>query len=403
MTPTTNLPPFPKVIEDWWWNQALMKWPDYTEEKLLNSIRREIVEQSDRFNKTRSFDPNSYGSRDLSLLSYGNFFFPRTWQAMAFALSEAYFFRNWKAPRKGPLRILDLGSGSGASGLASLFLLRKWGLTNPMTLEAWDYSGKSLAMMKNLHRTCLELWPDSKVFTTRKDLTNDVSPSQARKFDLILIGYSLNEIHQETDCGSRSDWLKQVLKHLKQGGFLIIMDPAGSDTCLNLQAVSHVLTQGNSKIKSHAPYFNGLPCPFFIQKSKFYSHEVRNIIPTETVQKINAPLYLETNEVKFGLSMLSKAEVPSLKLGPERCRLVSPVRKRKGTISFFGIGSDGKAYRYELQRRDIKKDETKSILTLQRGDLLHIQYIAPGKDESQVRLPSYRAIAPLFIPRIGNR
>ena len=117
---------------------------------------------------------------------------------------------------------------------------------------------------------------------------------------------------------------------------------------------------------------------------------MRNIIPTETVQKINAPLHLETNEVKFGLSMLSKAEVPSLKLGPERCRLVSPVRKRKGTISFFGIGSDGKAYRYELQRRDIKKDETKSILTLQRGDLLHIRGIATGKDESQVRLPPIR-------------
>ena len=160
---------------------------------------------------------------------------------------EAYFFRNWKAPRKGPLRILDLGSGSGASGLASLFLLRKWGLTNPMTLEAWDYSGKSLAMMKNLHRTCLELWPDSKVFTTRKDLTNDLPPSQARKFDLILIGYSLNEIHQETDGGNRSDWLQQV-KHLKQGGFVIIMDPAGSDTCLNLQADSHALTQEIQKL-----------------------------------------------------------------------------------------------------------------------------------------------------------
>ena len=402
MTPTTNLPPFPKVIEYWWWNQALMKWPDYTEEKLLNSIRREIVEQSDRFNKTRRSTEFLWLEGFVPCLLWQLLFSPYL-ASNGFCPVGGLLFQKLESSPQRTAAHLDLGSGSGASGLASLFLLRKWGLTNPMTLEAWDYSGKSLAMMKNLHRTCLELWPDSKVFTTRKDLTNDVSPSQARKFDLILIGYSLNEIHQETDCGSRSDWLKQVLKHLKQGGFLIIMDPAGSDTCLNLQAVSHVLTQGNSKIKSHAPYFNGLPCPFFIQKSKFYSHEVRNIIPTETVQKINAPLHLETNEVKFGLSMLSKAEVPSLKLGPERCRLVSPVRKRKGTISFFGIGSDGKAYRYELQRRDIKKDETKSILTLQRGDLLHIQYIAPGKDESQVRLPSYRAIAPLFIPRIGNR
>ena len=401
MTPTTTLPPFPEEIEDWWWNQALYKWPDYSEDKLLNLIRREIVEQSDRFNKTRSFDPNSYGSRDLSLVSYGNFFFPRTWQAMAFALSETYFFRNWKAPRKGPLRILDLGSGSGASGLASLFLLRKWGLTNPMALEAWDYSGKSLAMMKNLHRACMGLWPDSKVFTTRKDLTNDLPPPKARKFDLILLGFSLNEIHQETDGGNRSEWLQQVLDHLKPGGFMIIMEPAGTDSCPNLHGDSHALTQRNSKINSHAPYFNGLPCPFFVQKSKYYSHEVRSINPTETVLKINAPLHLETREVKFGFSILSKAEFPSLPLGPERCRLVSPVRKRKGTISFFGIGSDGKEYRYELQRRDITKDETKSVLLLQRGDVLHLRGIATGKDESQVRLPSYQAIEPLFAPRIG--
>ena len=203
MTPHPILPTFPKSIEKWWWNQACLKWPDYSEDKLLNAIRREIVEQSDRFNKTRSFDSNSYGARDLSILSYGNFFFPRTWQAMSFVLSEAYFLRNWKVPRKGPLRILDLGSGSGASGLASLFQLRQWGVKNPISLEAWDYSGKSLATMKNLHRSCMELWPDSKVFTTRKDLTNDLPPPNKRKFDLILLGFSLNEILQESESGSR--------------------------------------------------------------------------------------------------------------------------------------------------------------------------------------------------------
>ena len=124
-----------------------MKWPDYSEEKLLNLIRREIVEQSDRFNKTRSFDPNSYGSRDLSLVSYGNFFFPVLGKQWLLPCPRLTFSETGKLPAKDHA-ILDLGSGSGASGLASLFLLRKWGLTNSMALEAWDYSGKSLAMMK---------------------------------------------------------------------------------------------------------------------------------------------------------------------------------------------------------------------------------------------------------------
>ena len=150
----------------------------------------------------------------------------------------------------------------------------------------------------------------------------------------------------------------------------------------------------------HAPYFNGMPCPFFIQKSKYYSHEVRRITPTQTVQRINSPLHLETREVKFGFTMLSKADVVSLPRGAEHCRLVSPVRKRKGTISFIGIGSDGEEYRYELQRRDIKKEETKGVLLLQRGDVLRINGGVAGKEERQIRLPSPQSISLLFTPRI---
>jgi len=86
MMETIWLPPFPEAVEEWWWRQASSKWPDSSEEKLLNSMRKEIVEQSDRFNKTRDFESSSYGSRDLSIISYGNFFFPRTWQAMSYAL-----------------------------------------------------------------------------------------------------------------------------------------------------------------------------------------------------------------------------------------------------------------------------------------------------------------------------
>ena len=38
------------------------KWSEMGEEKMLNLMRREIVEQSDRFNKDRSFDPSAWES-----------------------------------------------------------------------------------------------------------------------------------------------------------------------------------------------------------------------------------------------------------------------------------------------------------------------------------------------------
>jgi SAM-dependent methyltransferase len=399
MIKKTNLPLFPEEIENWWWKQATSNWAESSEEKVLNSIRQEIVEQSDRFNKTRTFESGSYGARDLSILSYGNFFFPRTWQAMAYALAEAYSFRGWKIPTKGPLRILDLGSGSGASGLACLFLLRKWMIENPISLEAWDYSGKSLGTLKSLHRSCPHLWPNSKVMTKRKDLRYTFGKEDSRTFDLVLMSFSMNEILEKEEAEHQLGWLNQVTQYLKPNGFLIILEPAEFETCNNLQQNSLILTERSSQLNQHAPYFNNLPCPLIGKKNKYYSHEVRRIFPTQTVQKINAPLHLEIREIKFGMSILGKPKASSFPEGYTPCRLVSPVKKRKGVISFVGVGADGQEYRYEFQRRDLTKDDINDLLSLERGDVLRIESGACGKDESRIRMSSTKDVQLLFAPR----
>ena len=159
MKPTITLPPYPGELEDWWWKQTIQQWPEQGEERILNLLRQEIVRQSDRFNKTRDFDPSSYGARDLSILAYGNFYSPRTFAACGYALAEAFDYRGWRAPGKGPIRILDLGCGTGASSLAMLYYLRAWGIRNPIELKAWDYSGKSLTFLRRIHREANHLWP----------------------------------------------------------------------------------------------------------------------------------------------------------------------------------------------------------------------------------------------------
>ena len=77
-------------------------------------------------------------------------FFQRTWMAMTYAIAEVVCFCDWNAPKKGPLRILDLGSGTGSSGLAVMRFLREFGITNPIELHAWDYSAKSAAYLLSL-------------------------------------------------------------------------------------------------------------------------------------------------------------------------------------------------------------------------------------------------------------
>lgn len=402
MKPTFILPNYPTEIADWWWTQTVQKWPDLSEEKILNLIRKEIVVQSDRFNKSRSFDPQAYGSRDLSLLTYGNFFFPRTWKAMTIALSEAHGFREWKKPNKGPVRILDIGSGSGASGLSALYLLRKLKIENSISLDSWDYSGKSLSIQKNIHRACYDLWNDSKIKTQRIDLRNDIPQQKKQRFDLILLGYSMNEILQNSDLSEKAQWLKQILGMLSTSGLIVVVDPAQKEICDQLHETSAYLSSKERDVYIHSPYLNGATCPFFSERTNYYSHEVRKISSSSRIEKINNPLRLETHEVKFGLAMMSKNPTSSFLENTELCRLVSPIRKKKGTISFIGIAADGLEYMYELQRRSLLADETKILSKLERGDILKIKNGEKGKDPKRIRISKFKDISWLFAPRWEN-
>ena len=76
------------------------KWPDLGEEKLLNLLRREVVQLSDRFNKKSSFTASSYGGRDLSIIAYGNFFFQELGQLHPLLLRRLYQDVNGKHRKK---------------------------------------------------------------------------------------------------------------------------------------------------------------------------------------------------------------------------------------------------------------------------------------------------------------
>ena len=379
--------------------QANQKWPEIGEEKRLNLIRQEIVEQSDRFNKDRTFDPSSYGKRDLSIISYGNFYFSRTWIASLFAIGETLTRCKWPAPKNGPIRILDVGSGTGASGLACLSLLRSQGVTNPIELHAWDYSSKSLNYLKDLHRSCSDLWPNSRVHSQRLNLSYFPDEKVKTKFDLILFGFSLNEILQDQDIQESTTWLKQSVQWLKRSGRMVLTEPAESEICRNLQKVASHVVEENKELSLWAPYFNGLRCPMTFQDSKYFSHEVRKYKALAQVEKINRQLHLEIREVKFGLSILGFDEIMEESTGPNTLRLISPVKKRKGTLSFMGMGADGIEYLYEFQRRDLEKEMIRDLLAMERGDAFRIVGDLTANENRRIRLLPSHEFHSLFTPR----
>lgn len=398
MKATITVPSYPEELSDWWWREASRQWPEHGEEKILNLLREEIVRQSDRFNKTRDFEPASYGARDLSILAYGNFYSPRTFAACGFTLAEAFNYRGWRAPGKGPLRILDLGSGSGASSLALLHCLRFWGIKNPIHLDALDYSGKSLAFLGRIHRENSHLWPDTQIRTERKDLRRlEVSSLQGR-YHIILSSYALNEWLEGSDEERRAKSISETASLLKEAGFLILIEPAEGETCRALHQACARAVDGNSRLHLQAPYFNGMPCPLLRKDDKFFSHEVRVCVPPRSVERINLPLNLEIREIKFGMSILSRTQARRLPGDSAVLRIISPVRKRKGVITLWGIGIDGKEIQYEWQRRNLSKEDQKELLSLQRGDLIESGGRREGKDH-RIRLLKAGDVLPLFLPR----
>ena len=402
MKPTIWLPRLPEEIQNWWWDTAKEKWPDLGEEKLLNLLRAEIVQLSDRFNKVRSFTASSYGGRDLSIIAYGNFYFYKTWTIASFAVTEALSRCKWQAPKKGPIRILDLGSGSGASGMACISCIRRLGIENSVELHALDYSGKSLNYLKDLFRCSNSIHYNAKIIARRCDLRFETNQNVRSKYDIILLGFSLNEINQDQESFQCVEWIQELSDSLKGSGRLVITEPAEVETCRNLQSIMSMVAEQNPNLFLQAPYFNGKSCPMMLDNSKYFSHEVRRCSPLNMVEKINRSLNLEIREVKFGLSILG-FEKPCVETSTAGFfRIISPIRKRKGTISFLGVGSDGKEYQYELQRRELNKFEEKKLLFLERGDVLEIAGDWLELSDKQIRIPQNTRINPIYIPRIES-
>lgn len=396
--PTVGIAAYPKELERWWWRKAIEKWPVAGKPKVLHLLREEVVSQSDRFNKERRFSPQSYGTREISVITYGNFYFPRTWAQLAFVLSEIHYFRNWQPPRKGPLRILDLGCGSGSAGLSALHLLREWKIKNPIELKAVDYSNKSLSYLRMLHKGMPHLWPHTKLKTEGADLKVTSANQSQRKFDLILLNSALNEIVGESDKETTSKKIIDFAAQLKPSGFLLILEPALS-TISNRLHEAAILISSTDRLNLHAPYFNGLPCPFAGKNSRYRSHEVRKGIVTRTTQLINAPLHLNLRDLKFSFIALSPKKPVELERTPCIFRIVSPISKRKGLYFFIGIDTNGKEYTYEIQVRDLNPRENKLVESFQRGDILRLQDYITLDEGHRLRIPKAASIEVLFAPR----
>ena len=102
----------------------------------------------------------------------------------------------------------------------------------------------------------------------RCDLRFETNQNVRSKYDIILLGFSLNEINQDQESFQCVEWIQELSDSLKGSGRLVITEPAEVETCRNLQSIMSMVAEQNPNLFLQAPYFNGKSCPMMLDNSE---------------------------------------------------------------------------------------------------------------------------------------
>lgn len=113
---------YPGALESWWLAEAARRMQLKDPAEVLARLEPLVSELSDSFTTERAAGFAAYARRPFAWLAYSLFYFPQTFMRMRWIAQEAVC-RLQPAPppdRQRPLRVLDLGSGTGAASAAWL-------------------------------------------------------------------------------------------------------------------------------------------------------------------------------------------------------------------------------------------------------------------------------------------
>lgn len=396
---------YPNWLETWWLQQAALHFrKSYSREDLsyLDPLVKDIQELSDLFTTERPEQFTNYTQTAQSSLAYGLFFFPQSFVKTMYVMAELLEFWKWSPKLEGnrPLRILDLGAGLGAVGTAAALMVRQAFPDTTIHLHATDHSPESLNWLK-------KLWGDNTGQLTNIKLETQTAnalhyPKLANnanaKYDLILLGFSLNEILSKLPIEQKLDWLNQLASQLSPNGLLIILEPALQQTAQSLQRLSDLWISTKRGYR-WGGYLHQGPCPI-LTSQKHWNHEVRHWQPPTSIEYLNRTLWRHSAQnLKFSFTALSHQPPLAFGPSPQLIRLVSPMSLMKAEFIFNGVASDGNLHTYHALIRGLKKHDLKIIQEqFERGDILFLESPQPMKTAGEFRLNSPQQIQVKYHP-----
>ncbi|MFV0415592.1 MAG: methyltransferase domain-containing protein, partial [Chthoniobacterales bacterium] len=243
-SPTRN--EYPEIIEAYWLDALCKKYRSRDIASCSKRLSPIAGKLSDLFTSERKSGFESYSNSEELLLAYGLYIYPQTWSRMSFLARELRRrFPDLPATKHNELRILDLGSGSGAAAFSLLHSLSFDQKNIPATrLTLVDQSKSALRVATDLHKKATpELWSASKIQTQAAQLEDFLNKVQPASFDIVLCSFALGETLYESNETSRDQFIKKLLSLLAPDALLILLEPALKETATRLMQIRDTVTQ----------------------------------------------------------------------------------------------------------------------------------------------------------------
>ncbi|MEM6885949.1 MAG: small ribosomal subunit Rsm22 family protein [Verrucomicrobiota bacterium] len=371
---------YPQRYESWWLERASKQSPGTAEVHLLQKLEPVVSRLSDEFTIYRDDGAPENYDRPEDIIAYGLFFFPQTYTRTLWVVDELLERLQWMPKLERPLRVLDLGCGSGAASFALLDQLDQAGLKIEIEHYGVDRSGYNLDAARDLGESCS--YKNIRVISKwlRRDITsNQFSWDQKpfnRPWDIILMSFSFGEFVVGLEDEQAVAVVQELSDVLAVKGTVIITEPSLMETSVRLEVVRDaVATSGELQVL--APCLHQEPCPALEQK-RFWCHEVRKWHPPESIAFLNTRLHREIRFVKFSFVIFQKADSHFARdASSAYFRLVSPVSKKSGQMVCKGCSAEGAVNTYEWLTRGLSKEDVRNHLGLERGDCVFAKQVKP--------------------------
>ena len=358
-------PSYPPELEAYWLRAAQAESRASSDRDALQRLLPDIRRLADRFTTARppAEAAGDYLRDTRDCVAYSLYFAPQTHARLAHILAELPPFPETPPP----LRVLDLGSGTGAASWALLDRLGR----RPVALRVCD---RSRAAIRCLHDSFAALraarWPEATLRTDCAALEDFSAGNEF--FDVILLHYVLNELAPD----ARRTLLGRAARALAPGGRLIVCEPLLRDAGDYLRDLrAGALADLGLHLLAPCPHERacplGEPC-----------HDVRTWILPRSLQILNAVLHRDLRHLAFAFLALSPAPAAAQGL---RARLVGSPTHAKGQTLCPACCSDGQIHRLQLLHRHFDTLGRKELRHYERGQVLSLETLEPLGDPALVR------------------